>query len=219
MSHLKPIGLRQLILSRWRVLLATTAIIGSAVGLWEGVLEDRLTAKRFGVVVESQVYRSGQISKWMIEPTLRECGIKLIVDLTAPQPHDEHQQAELAAAERLGIRHQRFPLGGDGTGAVENYVGAIRAIDKAVRNGEPVLVHCASGAQRTGGVVAAWRLLVRGDDLESVRDEMLSYGAASEVFAYLDAHLPAIGVQLHEADILQEKPRSIAFGVESVARQ
>ena len=203
---------------RWKAVLVAALVVGGGVGLWEGVLEDRLTAKRFGTVADGQVYRSGQISKWMIEPTLREHGIKVIVDLTGAQPHDEHAQAELAAAKRLGIRHERFPLGGDGTGAVENYVGAVRAIDCAVRNGEPVLVHCASGAQRTGGVVGVWRLLVRGDSSEAVRDEMLSYGAKPEVFAYLDANLPTISQRLHVAGVLETKPGSIAFDPAATAR-
>ncbi len=194
----------------WKTVLAITVSFGVAILTWEEVLEDRLTAKRFGTVVDGRVYRSGQISKWMIEPTLSEYGIRVIVDLTAPQPDDEHQQAELATAVRLGIRHVRFPLCGDGTGDVNNYVGAIQAIDQAVKNGAPVLVHCASGAQRTGGVVGAWRLMVQGDSAESVRAEMLSYGAAPEVFGYLDANLRTIGQQLFAAGTIPDAPARIA---------
>ena len=194
----------------WKRLLAITATLALAILVWEEILEYRLTAKRFGTVAAGQVYRSGQISKWMIEPTLRDYGIKVIVDLTGPQPHDEHQQAELTTAERLNIRHVRFPLGGDGTGDVNNYVGAIQAIDQAVKNGEPVLVHCASGAQRTGGVVGAWRLLMRDDPAESVRAEMLSYGASPEVFEYLDAHLGDMAQRLVAAGTLARRPDRIA---------
>lgn len=186
----------------WKPLLAITIAIAGAVLLWEEVLEERLTAKRFGNVVAGQVYRSGQISKWMIEPTLREHGIKVIVDLTSELPDDEHQQAELATAAKLNVRHVRFPLGGDGTGNVDNYVKAVRTIDAAVKNGDPVLVHCASGAQRTGGVVATWRLLMQGHAVEDVHNEMHAYGAAPEVFAYLEANLAEIESRLHKAESL-----------------
>lgn len=211
MSVIKTAPPRTVLIRYWKLIVTSTLVVAGAVLLWEEVLEDRLTAKNLGTVVAGQVHRSGQISRWMIEPTLREHGIKVIVDLTAPLPDDAHQQAELATAEQLGVEHCRFPLAGDGTGRIENYVGAIQAIDRAVQNGDPVLVHCASGAQRTGGVVAAWRLLIRGDDPQAVRAEMLSYGAKPEVFDYLDANLPEIGNRLHESGTLSTRPARTAF--------
>src|ERR1035437_8077166 len=92
-------------------------VIGGLVA-WNNGVRDRLFPKNFGVVEPGQLYRSGQISRWQIERTLKNNGIKVIVALSAHasarlQPDID---AELATASALGIDREVFPLGGDGTG-------------------------------------------------------------------------------------------------------
>ena len=92
------------------------ALIGGAIWIWEEVLEDRLIAKRFGVVVPGSIYRSGQLSQWMVHKTLAEHDIDLVVHLGVHDPENKAHAAEAEAVEALGIERRLFPLRGDGEG-------------------------------------------------------------------------------------------------------
>lgn len=148
----------------------SVAVLGLAAalgGLWWGVLRDRVVAKRWGVVEPGAIYRSGQLSRFLVQPVLLQHGIREVIDLTEPDASDADQLAEQQAIRELSITVHRFPLVGDGTGDIRRYALAIAALDAARRAGRPVLVHCHAGSQRTGGVVAAYRLLVERRRTES----------------------------------------------------
>ena len=194
-------------------MLVSLLAIVAAVVFCDEVLKPRFIAKRWGAVVPGKVYRSGQITKYMIESILSKHDIDVIIDLTCDNPHDIHQQKELEVARKMGVEHHRFPLGGDGTGDVRNYAGALKLLAECEREGKPVLVHCSAGAQRTGGVVAAYRILVRKDSPQAAYQEMMDYGWRPkrdlELVPYLNANLGEIAALLAEAGVIDEIPASI----------
>ena len=154
-------------------------IVGGALS-WKYHFKDRLVAKRFGVVEKGQIYRSGQISTHLIEGVLKDNDIAMVVDLTGEHNGSEDEQKtnrfEVETCQKLGIEHHRFPMSGSGIGHIEKaYAQALLKIHEATKAGKPVLVHCAAGSQRTGGVVAYYRLLVQKRDPQQVKDEMVSY--------------------------------------------
>ena len=127
-------------------------------GLGADQLARRIFPKNLAEVEGGWLYRSGQIKPNLIEGTLRDLKIDLIVDLSHDlRGRDASQNAERAAAEKLGIEVQRFPMRGTGIGSVENYVGAIAAIERGRREGKRVLLHCRAGDKRTGGVLVRTR--------------------------------------------------------------
>ena len=142
-----------------RLVWLAVLLVGGGIWLWEDVIEDRVIPKRFGVVKEGRIYRSGQLSASLIKRTLVKYKIGVIVSLSGDSD-DVDKNAERQAAAELGIERLVFPLGGNGTGDINNYAEAIAAICEAQEKGNPVLVLCAAGAQRPGGVVATYRLLV-----------------------------------------------------------
>lgn len=158
-----------------RVAFITLAVAALGAWLWHDVIKYRVTAKRFGVVVPGRVYRSGQISKWMIGPTLDKYAITTVVDLQGRDPNDRFQEKEIETVLGRGLELRRFPLGGDGTGDVRMYADAIQVIAGCERTGRPVLVHCAAGTQRTGGVVACYRVLVRNESPQDAYEELKRY--------------------------------------------
>lgn len=180
---------------------------------WNEFLKDRMTAKRFGTVEPGLIYRSGQISKWMIEPTLRRHRIQVILDLTRFDPQNEHQAAELAAARKLGIRHVRLPLSGDGTGDVGCYAEALQVLKECRETRTPVLVHCAAGADRTGGVVFCYRTLLEGVPAAEAQREMARYnwepGEEQRLPRYLDQHMPELVELLVERGVLSRPPAQL----------
>ena len=73
---------------------------------------------------------------------------------------------------------------------------ALAAIARAQDNGRGVLVHCHAGSQRTGGVVACYRMLFEGWSFDRALEEMEHYGWRPDRDAvlreYLERHLPEI---------------------------
>jgi protein tyrosine/serine phosphatase len=185
-------------------------VLGGAVWLWEGVAKDRLIPKRWAAVAGHNIYRSGQLSASLVKKTLANHGIKVIVALTADNPQDKDQEAEEKAAAELGIELLRFPLSGDGTGDIDQYAGAIAAVVEAERQGKPVLVHCAAGAQRTGGTIAFYRLLVDRKPPADVVQELKRHGwnpkYNPKLLPYINENLGRLATILHDKGILDKIP-------------
>ena len=186
-------------------------LVGVSVSLV--LVKDRIFAKRFGVVVEGQVYRSGRISAGLIEGVLRKYEIGVIVDLTGDAPNNAEQIAEERVATELGIIRHELGLSGNGTGDVANYVEAIRIIVQSQAEKKAVLVHCAAGAQRTGGVIASYRLLVEGKKPSFVLKELMKYDWDPEkngvLVDYLYANMPELAGRLLELGVIDEVPKGV----------
>lgn len=190
-------------------LLACFTIVGGGIGAWEAV-KYRFIPKRFGVVVPGEVYRSGQMSKWQFVPTIKENGIDVVIDLNGVVPADEHQAAEIAAYETLDIENYRFKLHGNGTGDVDTYVEAIAKMAECHRDGKSFLVHCHAGTQRTGSVVAAFRVLVLGQPPQEAYAELSRYGWEAdedqELLTYLNKNLPRVAEGLVARGLIDKVP-------------
>ena len=176
-------------------------------------LRDRLVPKKLGVVEVGKIYRSGQLHRALVRETLAKNHIQVVIDLTHDDPSNMNQRAEQAAIRDLGLQGLRFPMNGNGTGEIEQVAGAVAALAKAEHEGKPVLVHCAAGAQRTGCVIATYRLLVKGDSPSDVLTEMEQYGWRPDhdqvMLNFLNDHLPDFANRLVDLGTLSERPRAI----------
>ncbi len=139
--------------------------------------------------------------------------IQRVVDLTFDNPYDKNHVAELAAIEELGIERKLCPLLSDGTGDVHIYAQAVAEVADAARQGKPVLVHCAAGTQRTGGVVALYRLLVEGKSPEFVFDEMREYKYdpqySPKLLHYVNEHIGEIAEDLVRNGTIRRVPEPL----------
>jgi protein tyrosine/serine phosphatase len=160
----------------WKFFLAAALVISAFCLLWTFVLRDRFIVKKWGVIVPGVAFRSGQISQHLVKQTLQSHSIQHIICMTSPDLEDADQQAELQASADLNTDFVYLPLNGRGVGKVEHFTGAVTRLAKNIQLQEPVLVHCHAGAQRTGGVVAAYRLLIENRSPEFVVDELKAYG-------------------------------------------
>lgn len=186
------------------------AVIAGGIWLWEEVLEDRVIPKRWGSVVEGEIYRSGQLSAALVERTLKKHRIAVIVTLCWESPDNQDEAAEIRAADKLGIEYLRFPLSGNGTGDINHYARAVAAVVEAQRAGQPVLVHCAAGAQRTGGVTAYYRLLIEKAPREDVLRELRHYGWRPErnaaLVPFINENMGQLAVMLRDMGVIDEIP-------------
>ena len=177
-------------------------------------LRERIFPKNLAVVVPDSLYRSGQIRPNLIEGTLRDLDIDVIVDLSHDLgAHDASQVAEKEAARKLGIELKRFPLNGSGTGEISSFVGAIEEIARDRREGRRVLVHCRAGDRRTGAVIAVYQMLVLGRDPAAARVEMERFtrrpGVESTLTRFLAEHLDEIARGLLDAGVIERLPESM----------
>ena len=164
---------------RWPRVVGLIALVVVLIGgpvAWNNGVRDALIPKNFGVVDPGKLYRSGQLSRWQVRKVLTENHIARIVCMTGRGGHAADVAAEVQAAVDLHVRRDVYPLGGDGTGQVKQYVLAVSAVAQAERAGQPVLVHCVAGAQRTGGVIALYQLLVEHKPPADVFAQMRQFG-------------------------------------------
>jgi protein tyrosine/serine phosphatase len=200
--------------TRWRALLMLIALLAAVLLAvnHEQVrdLRDRFIPKRWGVVEDGKIYRSGQLSRHLVKRMLRDNRIKVVVDLTSDDPDEPNHVAELAATAELGIERRVCPLVADGTGDVHVYARAVSEVAAAARQGKTVLVHCAAGAQRTGGVVALYRMLVQGKSPEFTLAEMESYKydprSSPKLLEYVNAHVGEIAADLVQDGVIERVP-------------
>tara|TARA_R110002111_G_scaffold256979_2_gene324547 strand:- start:19937 stop:20611 length:675 start_codon:yes stop_codon:yes gene_type:complete len=196
-----------------KISITVCVIIAASVLVWEEFLEDRLVAKRWGVVEPGKIYRSGQVSSYLIEPMLRENKIEKVIALNGSDLNKAYLKTEVATARKLKIDHQVLHLIGDGTGDVEDYAEAVAEIMRCEKAGKPVLVHCAAGAQRTGGVVAAYRMLVQKKTPEEAYQELLQYDwkprKDQALIEYLNQNLATLSKLLEQKIDWYEPPATI----------
>ncbi len=172
------------------------AVLIAGYALWIQALRDRFYPRNWGVVEPGKFYRAGQISRHIIKGTLQENHIGTVIFMSGDKANRPDVQAEAAAAAELGITRLNLNLDGNGTGKVENYVQAVAAVVNSERHNIPVLVHCQTGAQRTGGVVAYYRTLVQGKPGSEAYAELLHYGHDPDknpvMIPYLNEHMAEV---------------------------
>jgi protein tyrosine/serine phosphatase len=196
-----------------RIIAAVLLCLIGGFGLWEGLLKDDFVPKRFGIVEDGKIYRSGQLSRWLIERTLLKYNIKVIVNLAGDSNETADKDEEQEITKKLGVEKYNFALSGNGTGDVNNYAKAIAAICQAKEKGKPVLVHCAAGTQRSGGVIAAYRLLIEKKDVPYVVNEMMSYDWNPEknpnLLFYLNSNMEKLAFLLNQMGVIDKIPNPV----------
>ena len=150
------------------IVIAGAVVVGIVV--FQDLIKPNLFPKRFGEVVPGQIYRSGKLTPAALTKVVRGHDIKTIVDFGAWPEGSRADRREAATAEALGVDRVRLPgLSGDSTGEVNGYVEALRIMNDPER--QPVLVHCGAGTERTGCVVALYRMFEEGWTMEEAYAE------------------------------------------------
>jgi len=120
--------------------------------------------------VNSNLYRGGQPETGGLEQ-LKKLGVKTIINL---RDDDERARAEKAEAESMGFRYFNIP-----------FASFDRPSDKAVdevlklltsQENSPLFIHCKRGSDRTGTVIAIYRIEHDGWDGEKAKAEAKRYG-------------------------------------------
>ncbi len=163
--------------SRRRAALVTAAVVlGLIAGLaiWNNLVRYHVFPRNFGTVEAGRVYRSGYLEPHMLRRVVNEYGIRTIVDLGGSEPGSADSAAELAAAAEIGVRRYELGLTGEEDDDPAKYVQALRIM--ADEASQPVLVHCAAGADRTTAAVILYEHIVKGGDMaEALRTSIAEH--------------------------------------------
>ena len=119
--------------------------------------------------VDERVYRGAQPddAAWS---ALSKLGIKTVIDLRREGEHS--LAAEAAAVQAAGMRYVSFPTNGFDTPQADQ----IARVLEVLNSGEPVFVHCKLGRDRTGAVIAAYRISHDGWENARALDEAVTLG-------------------------------------------
>lgn len=120
--------------------------------------------------VNSQLYRGAQPKSGGIK-RLSQMGIKTIVNLRGA---DETTRNEEAEARVAGLRYFNIPLRQFGRPTDEQVERVLNILNDS--DNQPVFVHCRLGADRTGLVVAIYRIAHDGWTSERAKAEANKYG-------------------------------------------
>jgi len=120
--------------------------------------------------VNARLYRGAQPRAGGIR-RLAELGIKTIVNL---RREDDHTRAEAVAAQAAGLRYFNVPMPGTSK-PTDAQINRVLAIINSPAN-QPVFVHCQRGADRTGTVIACYRILKDGWTAGQAKKEAQHYG-------------------------------------------
>ena len=198
----------------WRKILVRGAfaivLLGGGVYVFDEYIKWNVFPKRWGVVEEASIFRSGQLSPRQIQKQIQKHDIDVVVSLMSPLPGDSAYEAEKKASKDYNIDRYEYPLLGNGTGDITQYAAAITKIHESVQADKTVLVHCAAGTQRTGGVVASYRILVQGEPVNQAVNEMKRFGWRSkknpDLLPYINEHMSELTSLLIENGVLDHPP-------------
>lgn len=120
--------------------------------------------------VNTQLYRGGQPKVGGVQ-RLAQMGVKAIINLRAD---DEHSRLEEQEARAVGLKYFNVPFHRLARPTEEQISLVLSLIDAA--ENQPVFVHCKHGADRTGVVIAIYRIDHDGWSSERAKAEADRYG-------------------------------------------
>lgn len=148
-------------LRKWslRVVLATAAMVGSAVG-WISLTGN------FGTVIDGRVYRAAQMRASGLARTVRDHQVRTVLNLRGYHPESAWYRAERDATLGQGATQVDMALSScDWMSRAQ-----LRTLVDVLATSEtPILVHCWHGSERTGLASAFATLLLDGSTLDRAR--------------------------------------------------
>ena len=165
---------------------AAVLTLGVTVGgyaIYCGIIID---AGNFRAVDPGVLYRSAQLSDQDLQAYARQYGIKSVLNLRGPHPGEGWYDGEMDAVHRLALIHYDYPISAKRF-VTQREIADLLAIVRTAP--KPLLIHCRSGADRSGLLAALYRYAVDGASADQADAQLsLLYGH----FPYLTSRTGAM---------------------------
>jgi uncharacterized protein (TIGR01244 family) len=152
---------------RWAKI--TSAVIGVPICgalLWLGIL---FLSGNIHVVEEGALYRSAQLTGSQLEQTITQYGIRTVINLRGSHPSEPWYDEELSKTQAAGAMHFDMALSARRELTEEELNRLTELLQNSPR---PILVHCRSGADRTGLASALYELKIAGRPVDTAANQL-----------------------------------------------
>jgi protein tyrosine/serine phosphatase len=128
----------------------------------------------FHTVIPGELYRSSQPSAEAITDLEKHYGIKTILNLRGESNKPDWYNVEVAQAKALNITHIDFSMSAGSELSEEKAQALIKIMRDAPK---PILIHCRSGADRTGLASALYLAAIAKSNEKTAESQMsIFYG-------------------------------------------
>ncbi|WP_376095480.1 tyrosine-protein phosphatase [Roseomonas sp. CCTCC AB2023176] len=124
--------------------------------------------RNWGAIVPGRLYRSNHPQPWQLAQVARRHGLRTVINLRGHRAECGSDALSREEAGRLGLTHIDAPLESRGAPHRDRL---LRLADLYAGMAEPALIHCKSGADRTG-LAAGVFLLLNGGTSQQALDQL-----------------------------------------------
>ncbi|MFT8243770.1 tyrosine-protein phosphatase [Roseomonas sp. BN140053] len=124
--------------------------------------------RNWAAVAPGRLYRSNHPQPWQLRQAARRVGLRTVINLRGHRASCGSDALSRAAAAELGLAHHDAPFESRGAPYRDRI---LRLAELFARVEEPVLLHCKSGADRTGLAAGLW-LLLQGQPVAAALDQL-----------------------------------------------
>lgn len=128
----------------------------------------RIPWRNWAVVAEGRLYRSNHPLPWQLAAAQRRFGLRAVLNLRGHRQDCGSDALGRARAGELGLVHADAPFESRGAPHKDRI---LRLVELLPTLPEPLLIHCKSGADRTGLIAGIW-LLLQGHPVEAALEQL-----------------------------------------------
>ena len=150
------------------ILLPLAALVGCG---WDGLdgYAPLWVFDNFHTIEPDQAYRSAQLDEPTLRGVLEDYGIRTVINLRGENQHMPWYRWESAICAELDVELVDIRMSAS---TLPPRDALLQLYDTFQAAEYPILIHCRSGADRTGSASAIWRMVVRGDDRAAAAAEL-----------------------------------------------
>jgi protein tyrosine/serine phosphatase len=162
---------------RWRPRRAVRVILWAALGLPAGLgfyLAGLQLTGNIHTVEPGALYRSAQLGESALTDVIDDYHIKSVINLRGADPQASWYRSEIAVSRARGVVHYDLPMSANSL-VDPSTMARISALLRSAP--KPVLIHCQSGADRSGLVAAIYEYAIAArSPAEAAAQLSLRYG-------------------------------------------
>ncbi|WP_424812097.1 tyrosine-protein phosphatase [Roseococcus sp. YIM B11640] len=136
----------------------------------------RIPWRNWGVVESGRLYRSNHPLPWQLAEAARRHGIRSVINLRGHRETCGSDALGREEAAKLGLVHADQPFESRGAPHKDRLLRLIQLYRSLP---EPILIHCKSGADRTGLAAGVWHLIQGRDAATAAAELSLRHGHIS----------------------------------------